>query len=48
MDTEENRRYYPEKFIYPCCDRYGDEEPCTTDWHREDEYDYDVSKRLKY
>ena len=46
MDTEENRINYPERFIYECCDRYGDEEPCVRDWHREVKYDY--SKRARY
>lgn len=47
--TEKNRRDYPEKFKYPCCERYGDEEPRTSDWHREYEsYDYGVSQGQKY
>lgn len=46
MDTEENRIDYPERFIYECCDRHGDEAPCHRDWHREVRYDY--SKRARY
>lgn len=48
IDSEDNRRDYPESFVYICCDRHGDEEPCVTDWHREHEYDYETSKRQKF
>ncbi|PGH14493.1 hypothetical protein AJ79_02986 [Helicocarpus griseus UAMH5409] len=29
IDCLETREEYPEGFVYPCCDRKGDEEPCT-------------------
>ena len=45
IDTENNVRNYPGGFIHGCCDRYGDEEPCVTDWHRERKYE--SSKRQK-
>ncbi|KAJ9205249.1 hypothetical protein C8Q69DRAFT_113590 [Paecilomyces variotii] len=38
IDSSEMREQFPEKFIYPCCDRTGVEEPCTVDWHRESDY----------
>lgn len=37
IDSAEMREEFPEGFIYECCDRNGEEEPCTTDWHRERE-----------
>jgi hypothetical protein len=48
IDTEENRRDYPGSFIYPCCDRDGEEQPCTIDWHREPEPEDERFKRLRY
>ncbi|KAF3388757.1 hypothetical protein F1880_004361 [Penicillium rolfsii] len=48
IDTEENLRQYPESFTYQCCDRYGDEEPCVTDWHRERVYENETSKRQRF
>ncbi|KAF7586147.1 hypothetical protein BBP40_009402 [Aspergillus hancockii] len=37
IDSDEMRKEYPEGFIYECCERNGEQEPCTTDWHREHE-----------
>ncbi|OJJ50605.1 hypothetical protein ASPZODRAFT_126497 [Penicilliopsis zonata CBS 506.65] len=33
IDSPDMREEYPEGYIYPCCNRRGDEEPCTRDWH---------------
>lgn len=33
IDTDEMREEYPDGFIYECCDRNGEEEPCIKDWH---------------
>ncbi|KAJ9302646.1 hypothetical protein DTO271G3_20 [Paecilomyces variotii] len=38
IDSSEMREAFPEKYIYPCRDRTGVEEPCTVDWHRESDY----------
>ncbi|KAB8250721.1 hypothetical protein BDV35DRAFT_388813 [Aspergillus flavus] len=34
-DNGEVLETYPEGYIYECCDRRGDEEPCTVDRHKE-------------
>ncbi|KAH8425137.1 uncharacterized protein LDX57_002886 [Aspergillus melleus] len=34
MDSDENRKEFPEAFIYECCKESGID-PCTTGWHRE-------------
>ncbi|KAJ5217200.1 hypothetical protein N7468_010208 [Penicillium chermesinum] len=47
IDCEETRKEYPEGFIYGCCDRNGEEEPCMTDWHRE-YVEYDSPKRRRF
>lgn len=34
-DNGEVLETYPEGYIYECCNRRGDEEPCTVDRHKE-------------
>ncbi|KAJ5988154.1 hypothetical protein N7481_003364 [Penicillium waksmanii] len=33
IDTDEMREEYPDGYIYECCKRNGEEEPCIKDWH---------------
>jgi hypothetical protein len=44
IDCDEMRKEFPERFFYECCDRHAKEEPCTTDWHREQK----STKRRKF
>ncbi|KAH8704078.1 hypothetical protein BGW36DRAFT_458210 [Talaromyces proteolyticus] len=36
MDTPENRENFPDRFVFECCDRTLEEEPCKVGWHVED------------
>lgn len=37
MDTEENRRQFPENFTWSCCDRDGTQPGCTEGEHEPEE-----------
>ena len=37
IDTDENRKEYPEGFMWTCCDQTGDVEGCETGLHQAQE-----------